>query len=78
MSSNSTKYEVLIKQYLRSILDISADFRISNPCSDGAAWSQPVGASHSSDYFRKFTLANGTAFSRMPVKRTISRGKPKI
>ena len=24
MSNNSTKYEVLIKQYLRSILDISA------------------------------------------------------
>ena len=29
MSNNSTKYEVLIKQYLRSILDISGNMSTS-------------------------------------------------
>ena len=30
MSNNPTKYEVLIKQYLRSILDISANWKKKN------------------------------------------------
>ena len=35
MSDNPTKYEVVIKQYLRSILDISDMFR-------GPSWKPPL------------------------------------